>query len=64
MYEQLPLDGMINDYNYSIQRLKYFKELREALVTFYKENKQFNPRQLHYIIETESVDLHLDELIK
>lgn len=62
-YKQLPLSGNKNDFSASISQLQEYSDLVKALSSFYRKNKDINPRQLHYIITMKSVDLHLDNLI-
>ena len=62
-YKQLPLIGEKNDYYESEQLLIGMKELNEAINKFYSDNIEYNPRQLHYIVCSESVDTHLNTLL-
>ena len=62
-YKQLPLKGNSNDYKDSISELDGYNKLVKAMENFYTKNKEFNPRQLHYLISSESMDIHLGELI-
>jgi len=62
-YTQLPLNGSPGDYQDSVDVLIGYTDLVKALGVFYKENIQFNPRQLHYIVCSESKDIELDEVI-
>ena len=62
-YTQLPLNGSAGDYQNSLEELKGYGQLIKDLETFYKLNKRINPRQLHYIICSESKDIELDEVI-
>ena len=62
-YKQLPLTGNQNDYFLTETELIGLVDLRKALNKFYSDNKEFNPRQLHYIITAEFNDNHLDALL-
>ena len=62
-YKQLPLTGNRNDYYLTETELIGLADIRKALSKFYSDNKEFNPRQLHYIVTSESTDKHLDVLI-
>lgn len=62
-YEQLPLTGAIDDHAECIEKLKGIKVLEQAIEAFYNTNKQYNPRQLHYLVCTESLDVHLNKLL-
>jgi len=62
-FRQLPLNGSINDYCDSEGMLNGMPQLREAIREFYKKNMDVNPRQLHYIITSESNDEHLMSLM-
>jgi hypothetical protein len=61
-YKQIGIDGSTNDYD-SVEKLKNIKELRKALNLFFASNKEYNPRQLQYIVSQEANDISLDELI-
>jgi hypothetical protein len=62
-YKQLPLTGEQNDFTDSLDELSNVVLLRQSLSKFYEDNKQYNPRQLHYIITQMSNDSKLDELV-
>jgi len=62
-YKQLPLTGEQNDYTNSLDELKGTTDLHKAIVKFYEENKDVNPRQLHYIVNVESNEIELNTLL-
>jgi hypothetical protein len=62
-YKQLPLTGGTNDFANSINELEGWTQLHRDLDKFFDRNKQYNPRQLHYMINAEIDTIHLDELI-
>jgi len=62
-YEQLPLTGETNDYQLAILYTQGYAELCKAIIKFYRDNSKVNPRQLHYIIATESEEAQLDTLL-
>lgn len=62
-FKQLPLNGELNDYSSTRDLLKGLFELDNAIRKFYTSNSEYNPRQLHYIVTTESYREHLDRLI-
>lgn len=62
-YKQLPLTGNQNDYYLTETELIGLADVRKVLSKFYSDNKEFNPRQLHYIVTAESNDKHLDVLL-
>jgi len=62
-YRQLPLTGEQNDYTNSLDELKGTTDLHKAIVKFYEENKDVNPRQLHYIVSVESNEVELNTLL-
>ena len=62
-YIQLPLTGDTNDHADTQSLLVGTVELYRAMSKFYEDNKPYNPRQLHYYVAMESLDLHLDAMI-
>ncbi len=62
-FKQLPLNGELNDYSSTRDLLKGLFELDNAIRKFYTDNSEYNPRQLDYIVTTESYREHLDRLI-
>ena len=62
-FRQLNLTGEQNDVHNAQNDLVGFGDIQKALKKFYKDNKDVNPRQLHYLIESESIDAHLDCLM-
>lgn len=63
-YKQLPLTGGEHDYCRATDLLDGFDELKHAIRLFYFKNKDVNPRQLHYIIDSESNEEHLTYLLE
>jgi hypothetical protein len=63
VFKQLPLNGNENDFVNVINELKGYDELYKALNKFYKDNSEYNPRQLHYIICEEANEIQLTELM-
>ena len=61
-FKQIALDGSLNDYD-SVDELDNIRELRKAIKDFFTANKEYNPRQLQYIVAHEAEDVSLDELI-
>lgn len=62
-YLQLQLTGEINDYSDCLNMINGYTEFVTALAKFYRINCDVNPRQLHYIVASESTAIHLDALI-
>lgn len=62
-FKQLPLDGGLNDYSNTEDVLEGLFELECAIRKFYTTNSDYNPRQLHYIVISESSAEHLDRLL-
>jgi len=58
-FKQLPLTGNDCDYAKALDEVNGMSDFIEALKTFYKLNEDINPRQLHYLITSESTDEHL-----
>ena len=62
-FKQLPLTGERNDYSNTVDTVEGLFELEVAIRKFYTANSDYNPRQLHYLVATESYSEHLDRLI-
>lgn len=63
VYEQLPLNGTSGDYKECREKLEGIGLLEQAIEAFYDANKQYNPRQLHYLVSAESMDVQLIKLL-
>ena len=61
-YEQLPLYGDEDDFRETIKLLQGYKEVYEAINTFYTLNSKWNPRQLYTVLDVVANDLQLDIL--
>lgn len=62
-YTNIPLDGNEGDYNRAVNQLSGYTEIQKAINQFYLSNIKINPRQLHYILCSESNDSQLDVLL-
>ena len=62
-YKQLPLTGESGDYGHALDELTNLNAMLKALHQFYQDNKDINPRQLSYIINSEATTLELDTII-
>jgi hypothetical protein len=62
-YKQLPLTGSTNDYANTEDELVGVYDLLTALDVFFEENREYNPRQLFYYIQSEAYSKHLDVLL-
>ena len=62
-YKQLPLTGDENDFYVSELLLTGYKDTIKTLTKFFDDNKEYNPRQLEYMLCYEISDISLDERI-
>ena len=63
IFKQLPLNGNKNDYANTLEHLKGYEDLVKSIMDFYIKNKDINPRQLDYIVSSESRNISLDSII-
>ena len=61
-YEQLPLYGGEEDFRETVKLLQGYKEVYEAINTFYTLNGKWNPRQIYTILDVVANDIQLDTL--
>ncbi len=63
MKKKMPKLGQVGDYIVAVGELNGYLEFEKALRKFYENNKDVNPVFLHYVVTTESSEVHLDEIL-